>query len=270
MPLLPRPDQPELAAASDAVDVAHLDADRRLLRAVGLTLLVPAVAFIGNDLAFTALRPFWHFVAARGTLVLSLLAVVALVSRAQDRRTFERQLVPMTALVLIAQMTLRLLRPSDSLQPALYEPVSVLLVFGAFPVSLRALLALVVPFAATSIGLTLFWVQGPPTALKLSVALTMVTATGVGALVAANRRRLLEELVAARVAQAKALTELRTLRGIIPVCSGCSSVRVGDDQWQALQSYVAAHTDAEFSHGLCPGCQTRLYPGLFDEATPLG
>ncbi len=56
------------------------------------------------------------------------------------------------------------------------------------------------------------------------------------------------------------LDEITTLRGIIPICCGCKRVRDDEGYWEQVESYVRRHSDAEFSHGLCPECRVRLYP----------
>lgn len=57
-----------------------------------------------------------------------------------------------------------------------------------------------------------------------------------------------------------ALEQVRTLRGILPICSSCKKVRDSEGQWETVEVYVGRHTEAEFSHGLCPDCLVRLYP----------
>jgi len=63
------------------------------------------------------------------------------------------------------------------------------------------------------------------------------------------------------------LKEVRTLRGIIPICAGCKKIRTGKQSWEEVEAYVRAHSEAEFTHGLCPDCIQRLYPELADPAT---
>ena len=58
------------------------------------------------------------------------------------------------------------------------------------------------------------------------------------------------------------LREINTLRGILPICAGCKSIRDDDGLWQQLESYVTAHSEAMFSHGLCPTCEARLTEDL--------
>lgn len=60
----------------------------------------------------------------------------------------------------------------------------------------------------------------------------------------------------------QALDEIRTLEGILPICSGCRRIRGEDDEWIPLERYIRKETGTEFSHGVCPDCLPRLYPDL--------
>jgi PAS domain S-box-containing protein len=60
----------------------------------------------------------------------------------------------------------------------------------------------------------------------------------------------------------KALDEIKTLRGIIPVCSNCKSIRDDKGLWNQMEKYILEHSDAQFSHSLCPECAKKLYPDL--------
>jgi len=52
----------------------------------------------------------------------------------------------------------------------------------------------------------------------------------------------------------KALEHVRQLQGILPICSYCKKIRGDQDYWQTVESYVADHSEAEFSHSICPAC----------------
>ena len=60
-----------------------------------------------------------------------------------------------------------------------------------------------------------------------------------------------------------ALAQVKTLRGLLHTCAQCKKVRDEHGDWLPLDLYVRTHTDAEFSHGLCPDCTRELYPDLF-------
>ncbi len=57
----------------------------------------------------------------------------------------------------------------------------------------------------------------------------------------------------------KALDEVQTLRGIVPICASCKKIRDDDGYWNTLEKYIETHSLAEFSHGICPGCTEKLY-----------
>ncbi|MBI3504464.1 MAG: hypothetical protein HY059_06450 [Proteobacteria bacterium] len=61
---------------------------------------------------------------------------------------------------------------------------------------------------------------------------------------------------------AASLAEVRTLRGLLPICSNCKSVRDDAGLWTQIEQYVSDHSDASFTHSLCPDCLRRLYPEL--------
>ncbi len=56
------------------------------------------------------------------------------------------------------------------------------------------------------------------------------------------------------------LSHVKTLQGIIPICSNCHKIRTDDESWQKIDQYIEAHSDAEFSHSLCDECLNKLYP----------
>jgi PleD family two-component response regulator len=57
-----------------------------------------------------------------------------------------------------------------------------------------------------------------------------------------------------------ALEDIKTLRGIVPICSNCKKIRNDEGYWQQVEVYVHNHTEAEFTHGICPDCAKELYP----------
>jgi hypothetical protein len=73
------------------------------------------------------------------------------------------------------------------------------------------------------------------------------------------------ELNQQRTAELEALlAEVRTLRGLLPICSHCKSVRDDEGLWTQIERYVSAHSDASFTHSLCPDCVRKLYPDYAD------
>lgn len=76
-----------------------------------------------------------------------------------------------------------------------------------------------------------------------------------------DRERLVVELQAA-------LREVRELQAIIPICSYCKSIRDDADYWQSVESYFAEHSNARFSHGICPTCMESEVEPQFAKTKP--
>ena len=65
----------------------------------------------------------------------------------------------------------------------------------------------------------------------------------------------------------KALSEVKTLRSFLPICANCKNIRNDKGYWEKIETYIHDHSDAEFSHGICPECAKKLYPDIdiYDE-----
>jgi DNA-binding response OmpR family regulator len=66
-----------------------------------------------------------------------------------------------------------------------------------------------------------------------------------------EQQKLISELQAA-------IAEIKTLKGFIPICASCKKIRDDEGFWNQLEIYISEHTDAKFSHGLCPDCYEKL------------
>jgi AmiR/NasT family two-component response regulator len=59
-----------------------------------------------------------------------------------------------------------------------------------------------------------------------------------------------------------ALAQVRALRGLLPICASCKRIRDDEGYWHQVEVYIRDHSEAEFSHGICPDCFKELYPDL--------
>ncbi len=76
----------------------------------------------------------------------------------------------------------------------------------------------------------------------------------------ADRRRAEQELENVVVELQQALRQVRKLSGFLPICASCKKIRDDKGYWQQIEQYITDHSEALFSHGLCPGCAKKLYP----------
>jgi DNA-binding response OmpR family regulator len=69
----------------------------------------------------------------------------------------------------------------------------------------------------------------------------------------------LQERLAERVTELEhALSRVKRLHGLLPICSYCKRIRGDDRYWQQVDAYIAEHTDAQFTHGICPPCSDKV------------
>jgi len=62
-----------------------------------------------------------------------------------------------------------------------------------------------------------------------------------------------------------ALGMVKQLSGMLPICANCKKIRDDEGYWKDVAVYVRDHSEAEFTHGICPDCIEVLYPGLYDD-----
>jgi CheY-like chemotaxis protein len=74
--------------------------------------------------------------------------------------------------------------------------------------------------------------------------------------VAEERERLIDQLQ-------EALAQVKKLSGLLPICSSCKRIRDDKGYWNQIEAYIRNHSDADFSHSICPECGNRLYPGHY-------
>jgi len=63
----------------------------------------------------------------------------------------------------------------------------------------------------------------------------------------------------------KAYKEIKALRGIIPICASCKKIRNDEGYWEQVEGYISEHSEAVFSHAVCPDCMQKLYPDYMAE-----
>jgi len=68
-----------------------------------------------------------------------------------------------------------------------------------------------------------------------------------------ERERLIHELQGT-------LSQVRKLSGMLPICASCKKIRDDKGYWTQIEAYIRDHSEAEFSHGICPECMKKLYP----------
>lgn len=138
--------------------------------------------------------------------------------------------------------------------------------FYALPVMLAAWYSGRAPAAALAIALPLAHVAllfiraTPPFEMTTPLVVTAVRATII-LLIALWFDRFAEH-------ERKLERHVRTLEGLLPICMHCKNIRNEAGEWERLEGYIGNRSDATFTHGLCPACQTLYYAKYFDGSIP--
>jgi CHASE3 domain sensor protein len=103
----------------------------------------------------------------------------------------------------------------------------------------------------------------------LGILLGILTLAGAAGLIAGDlrdrRRATIQRETLINQLEA-AVANIKTLSGLLPICSSCKKIRDDRGYWEEVEVYVRQHTEAEFSHGICPDCGRRLYGDLYESA----
>lgn len=78
-------------------------------------------------------------------------------------------------------------------------------------------------------------------------------------------RRIKDELIEKNRALNEALSRVKQLSGLLPICASCKKIRGDDGYWNSVEKYIGEHSEAEFTHSICPDCERRLYPEMHGE-----
>jgi DNA-binding NtrC family response regulator len=82
----------------------------------------------------------------------------------------------------------------------------------------------------------------------------------------AELRKEIEERKQVEEALRHAMSKIKTLSGLLPICASCKKIRDDEGSWIRIESYIKSHSDAEFTHGVCPECARKLYPEVFEKS----
>ena len=113
---------------------------------------------------------------------------------------------------------------------------------------------------ATEAGVSAY-ITKPPRAGEIERAVTVALARHADLM---ELRRLNHELAERNAQLEQALDEIKTLRGILPICTFCKKVRNDKGYWERVDLYIRSHSELEFSHGVCPECLQKHYPEAAD------
>lgn len=221
-----------------------------------------AVSFWWTDFRLVeSSQTFWILLISRSLLVVTCGLAWKRLRRPIDVDELNRLILSCAILAAMFMVYLTWTRPRDFSGHGVVSASTILLFYIALPLPLSRQC---LPAAIISIGNLAIWISIAPTTSSAMVrAFTIAFAfnNAVGFLTSRQlnfwKRRQFIALTDEKTLRSgleQAMAEIKTLRGILPICAHCKRVRDDVGYWQQVEVYVKDRTHAEFSHGICPDC----------------
>lgn len=212
----------------------------------------------------------WHLSAANLLRVSQLLTwIVAwhLIRRAPTRKTLRGHLFWLALSITAFALAIAWLRPGDNVLAVRTLILISIAGFVVYPFEFRRQM---INWGFAMVGtasLLLIHHRSVSGTDRAAAFINFLLAGVLGMIVSRNRASLETDLDAAMAAEQAAIAAREAaaaapkgLQGIIPICAHCHQVRTEAGAWEKLDQYVREHTDADFSHGICPNCLELHYP----------
>ena len=244
--------------------------DFRQAQAALLAGMFIALAFISTDYEIVSPQSFRTLLVARVVFALVSATILLLFRRPMSPEARRLILFGWVLCGAVLMGTIGFTRTSEYFAgQVLMVNFILLLVYLVVPLSLRIQVICGLLFTVDDFYLLLTRHMDINGAMLRAMFLTYVLTNIMGIVTSRNRQSLkreqfvlLERETALRAKLEAALAAVKTLEGILPICSYCRKIRNEEGAWEPLDRYVRSHSEAEFSHGICPDCLAPLMRDL--------
>lgn len=237
--------------------------ETRVVLAIGTAAIV---GFAATDVIVTDSIGITH--AGRAVVAAVLLWAAWQIRRPRDPRSLDRAVSIGLWAFISHNILISLMRPPDFTQGVILNVLTVMAIYMAVPVRLRIQIP---PAVALSIVDSVIWIVYRESRWEpfgtISVLAGFVLANVLGYYVSykieRSRRLAFSHLLTERHTRHQlqtTLQELKTLRGMIPICCMCKRIRDDKGYFEALEDYLRKNSEADFTHTLCPECLEKYYP----------
>jgi hypothetical protein len=269
-----------------ALEALRVDNDRHLVQSALAAILIPTAFLAALDLAGInpAATSFASRLLSRGFSLALPLVGLWWIRGANTREELSRRTLALSAAIVPLVGALYLQHARGSVM--LLSPVLLVLVvmYGAMPNSLGRQVGPPLVLLVVLAAIRVWWLNGHSDA-GLAVDLIVLVFVNLTGVMMVRRRIDLQQHVSQswrqeaearqreRAAEHRAhaaAQQLKQLKGIIPICAGCKQVRTDAGEWQRIEQFIHEHSDADFSHSLCPDCAHRLYPEYLADEVATG
>jgi hypothetical protein len=237
-----------------------------------IVVVLASLALALTDYRLFGFSPlFWRLIAVRlGFAFISFITIVVL-QRGLPAQQLHRIVLAWSLLLVTVNISIASTRPPNYLIQAILNVSTVLMCYFLLPLPL---MLQIIPSILMSMGniALVAWLNTPADQLTgTAIIVAFVVVNLLGVITARQIHYWKRQQFVALLRQTElraslehALAEIKTLRGILPICSHCKRVRDDSGYWQQVEVYVRDRTYAEFSHSICPACLQTHYEDLLD------
>ena len=212
-------------------------------------------------------------------LIIVVLLLIITILMFLPARVLERNWFTGTLVIGDTALTTLIIYLSGNASSDLYITYFLIVLIAAFTTSLRQLIGLSILLCLAYGGLLFFELKqsglmSEGHLLRIPILLIMAIFYGVFAETIRKERTqkagMVDYIAALEAAEEErerlirklqdALANIKTLSGLLPICFSCKQIRDDKGYWNQIDTYIRDHTEAEFTHGICPACVTKLYP----------
>ncbi len=223
---------------------------------VAFTILV----FILRDYQFLGLSGgFYALLVLRLLFIVYSMGMLVYLKKVENYRSYDRMVALWIFIALSVNLIINHTRPPDYYLFVVMDVVYLSLIYIMLPTKLRSQIIAGLYFAIGDILILAITKDASVRPALFTIIFSLLLANGLGIAVGqifSHYRR--DDYLSIERAE-KALTEVKTLKGFLPICSSCKKIRNDKGYWQAVEQYIKEHSDAEFTHGICPDCMKKLY-----------
>jgi len=231
-----------------------------------LTSVIVLILGLNDYFLFQLRPPFWNLVATRVAVGVISIATLHGILRHRTPIHMDRMMLSWGVLYMLLVLYVDSTRPEQFANGSILDVIVLLTIYLAVNSRLKLQ---VIPAVLYTVGN--FSMLGYKTNLTniiiVSTAAIILSANFIGFAVAwfLNRAARMQFLglkaeEALRKQLEAAMAKIKTLEGLLPICSYCRMMRDGDGTWKVVEQYIAEHTDAIFTHGICPDCSEKHFP----------
>ncbi len=242
---------------------------RRIRFTIGFTIGIFLVFIVTDYYFFGTSASYYWLVGMRVLFDLGSLFVLLRLNDDIEPRQLDRMVLGWDVTAALLVVYIASTRPASFTNHAVINVLTILLIYVLIPLPMWLQ---IIPASIVSLGLIVLGIfvnPWPDQPVALNVLMGISIANALGAIVSRELHRwkrrqflALSYEIETRQNLEQALAEIKTLRGILPICTHCKRIWNDAGMWEQMEVYVRNHTHAEFSHGLCPTCAREHYPDI--------